>query len=341
MRKYHFISLTSIAVTLFLSSCATFQAKKKVNLAPFAENAVSIVGEIEYGLSKARAIHVRPFIGGPASITYENQWKKLVRFLRGIVAYSVQVVTISQSSMSDEQKAEALSDYIADLSVPVINDPKLDFRISKDEFKTMIKNIRNQDDYLAAMNAAQPVIDEMARLAELVIEDLKEAQNAARSEVVTKIEEYHAPVLKFRDSYKDWQGRTIQIADYLTRWGLGEKEVEDSLLILDPTLKKYLQTGKPMTNEISGKIGKEVIERLQAGNVIQAQLLPEFEQYQKEMRELDELISIADRGTKQSKAAINIWRRSHQIMAAGITEPAAIDLFGIAKAAVKTVAPIP
>jgi hypothetical protein len=70
-------------------------------------------------------------------------------------------------------------------------------------------------------------------------------------------------------------------------------------------------------------------------------MLPELEQFQKEMQELDNLISIADRGIRQSKGAIVVWRRSHQTMAAGITEPAAIDLFGIAQAAVRKVAPIP
>jgi hypothetical protein len=59
------------------------------------------------------------------------------------------------------------------------------------------------------------------------------------------------------------------------------------------------------------------------------------------MRELDELILIADRGIRQSKGAISVWRRSHQMMAAGITDPSAIDLFGIAQAAVRKVAPIP
>ena len=59
------------------------------------------------------------------------------------------------------------------------------------------------------------------------------------------------------------------------------------------------------------------------------------------MHELDDLVAVSTRGIKQSKAAIAIWRRSHQTMVAGITEPAAIDLFGIAQAALKKVAPIP
>jgi len=341
MRKNLIILLSAIAFMVFQVGCAAFQSQKKVNLAPFAENAVSIVSEVEYGLSKARAIHVRSFIGGPATQTYKAQWIKMGRFLRGIVAYSVQLVTISQSDMSDNKKARALADYIAGLATPIYEDPSLGFKISRDEFISITENIKNQDDYFKAMNAAQPIVDEVARLAEEVLEDLKDAQEAARFEVAGRIEEYHAPVLKYRESYKEWQGRTIQTASFLTRWGLGEKSVEDSILIFDPSLKEFLQPGQPLTYEIANKIGQLVISKLEAGKVIQSHLFPEMEQYQKEMRELDDLIAIADRGIKQSKAAIVIWRRAHQTMAAGITEPAAIDLFGIAKAAVQKIAPIP
>jgi hypothetical protein len=38
---------------------------------------------------------------------------------------------------------------------------------------------------------------------------------------------------------------------------------------------------------------------------------------------------------------VTVWRRSHQTMAAGITSPAAIDLFGVAKTAMKSVTPLP
>jgi hypothetical protein len=96
-----------------------------------------------------------------------------------------------------------------------------------------------------------------------------------------------------------------------------------------------------MTFEIAGKISNLLRVRLEGGKLIQDHLYPEMEQFQKEMQELDNLIAIADRGIRQSKGAIAVWRRSHQTMAAGITEPAAIDLFGIAQAAVRKVAPIP
>jgi len=341
MRKILFFSLLIIAITILSSGCAAFQPQKKINLAPFAENAVSIVSEVEYGLSQARAIHTRPFIGGPATIEYQDQWNKMGRFLRGIVAYSVQIVTISQSDMSDKKKAASLSEYMAGLTSPVFEDPELGFNIGQEEFSKIVENIRNQDNYFAAMNAAQPVVDEVARVAEEVLIDLRYAQNGARLEVARKIEADHATVLKFKDELKEGQERTLQSTVYLSRWRAGEENMDDSLLTYDPALREFLKPGQKMTFEVAGKISNLLRSRLEGGKLIQEHMFPELEQYQKEMQELDELIAVADRGIRQSKGAISVWRRSHQTMAAGITEPAAMDLFGIAQAAVRKVAPIP
>jgi hypothetical protein len=328
-------------ITVFNFGCAAFQAQKKINLAPFAENAVSIVSEVAYGLSQARAIHVRPLIGGPSSQDYRDPWIKMGRFLKGIVAYSVQIVTISQSDMSEKKKAGILADYIEGLATPIFEDPSLGFQITREEFNSITVNIRNQDDYFKAMNAAQPVVDEVSRVAEIVLTDLKEAQDKARLEVAHKIEKDHAPVLQYKDELKEGVDRTLQSAVYLSRWKSGEKSMEDSLLQQDPALRELLTPGQTMSFEIAAKISTLLRNRLEGGKLIQDYLYPEMEQFQKEMQELDDLIAIADRGIKQSKAAIVVWRRAHQTMAAGITEPAAIDLFGIAKAAVKKVAPIP
>ena len=38
--------LIIILLTILMTNCATFKSSKKVNLAPFAENAVSIVSKI-------------------------------------------------------------------------------------------------------------------------------------------------------------------------------------------------------------------------------------------------------------------------------------------------------
>ena len=191
------------------------------------------------------------------------------------------------------------------------------------------------------MNGAQPIIDEVARVANKIIDDLKIAQDNARIEVSDRIEKDHAPVLNFRKDIKAAQTRTFQTLNYGIRYSFGDKSILDTMLFYDPQLRAYLKPGEELTQETWDAIEQRIVFRLDLIKQIQEQLIPEIEQYQSEMRELDDLISIAERGISQSKAAINVWRQSHQTMAAGITEPAAIDLFGIAKAAIKKVAPIP
>jgi hypothetical protein len=341
MRKILVSFLFGVGLMTLLISCAASQAQKKINLAPFAENAVSIVSEVEYGLSQARAIHIRPFIGGPATIEYQEQWNRMGRILRGIVAYSVQIVTISQSDMSDKEKAAALSDYMAGLAAPILDDPEIGLTLTREEFSIAVENIRNQGDYIKAMNAAQSIVDEVARSAEEVIRDLRDAQDGARLEVARKIETDHASFLKFKNELKKGQERTLQSIVYLSRWRAGQESMVDSLLINDPALREYLKPGQKITFETAGKISNLLRTRLEGGKLILEQMFPEMEQYHNEMQELDELITIADRGIRQSRGAVAVWRRSHQMMAAGITDPAALDLFGVAQAAVRKVAPIP
>ena len=339
--KHIITQLTALALALMAVGCASFQSKQRVNLAPFAENAVSIVSEVEYGLSQARAIHTREFIDGPAVKHYEAQWKKVGRILRGIVAYSIAVVTISESNISDEEKAGALADYLAGIAEPVRANQVKRFKITEADLQATLDRIRQQENYFAAMNAAQPLIDEVARVARLAIEDLKTAQDEARMEVAGRIEADHAPVLSFRETLKEGQTRTFRSLNYAIRINKGEEEMIDSLFAFDPQLKSYLKPGGKIDQEVVDKIEQRFIWRLQTVKLVQDQIFPELERYEEEMRELDNLIMIADRGIKQSKGAIIVWRRSHQTMALGITEPAAIDLFGVAQAAVRKVVPLP
>jgi ribosomal protein S8 len=339
--KHTVTVLTVLALVLMTVGCATFQSKQKVNLAPFAENAVSIVAEVEYGLSQARAIHVREFIDGPAVKEYEAQWKRVGKILRGIVAYSIAVVTISESNLTDKEKANALADYLTGIAEPVRANQWERFKITESELKATLDRIRKQENYFAAMNAAQPIIDEVARVARLAIEDVKTAQDAARIEVAGRIEAEHAPVLSFRESIKEGQTRTFRSLNYAIRINKGEEGMIDSLFAYDPQLKSYLKPGGKVDQEVVDNIEQRFIWRLQTVKLIQDQIYPELERYEEEMRELDDLIMIADRGIKQSKGAIIVWRRAHQTMAAGITEPAAIDLFGVAQSAVRKVVPLP
>jgi len=328
-------------LAIILVGCSAFQSTKKINIAPFAENAVSIVGEIEYGLSKGRAIHIRSFLDGPNVQEYEKTWQKLSMFLKGIVAYSIKVVTISMSDLDENEKANMLADYLERLAVNIFDEPDVGFEMTQTQYNNSIENIRKAETYIGAMEGAQPIVDEVSRVANKIIEELKVAQENARTEVADRIVAEHESMISFRKSLKVSKTKTFRSIDFLTKYKFGNKAVLDSLFNLDPQLQDYVQPGEKYTLEVQNKIENRLMFRLETIRKIQEQIFPELEQYRTEMTELDNLIAIANRGINQSKAAIAIWRQSHQTMASGITEPAAIDLFGITKAAVRTVAPIP
>jgi len=328
-------------LAIILVGCSAFQSTKKINIAPFAENAVSIVSEIEYGLSKGRAIHIRSFLDGPNVQEYEKTWQKLSMFLKGIVAYSIKVVTISMSDLDDNEKANMLADYLERLAVNIFDEPDVGFEMTQTQYNNSIENIRKAETYIGAMEGAQPIVDEVSRVANKIIEELKVAQENARTEVADRIVAEHESMISFRKSLKVSKTKTFRSIDFLTKYKFGNKAVLDSLFNLDPQLQDYVQPGEKYTLEVQNKIENRLMFRLETIRKIQEQIFPELEQYRTEMTELDNLIAIANRGINQSKAAIAIWRQSHQTMASGITEPAAIDLFGITKAAVRTVAPIP
>ena len=61
----------------------------------------------------------------------------------------------------------------------------------------------------------------------------------------------------------------------------------------------------------------------------------------RQQAELEELVASFNKALRQARVAIIAWSRAHQRLASGITDPAEIDIFGIAKKAAGDYLPIP
>jgi len=49
------------------TGCSQFKKQKRLNLGPFAEDMITVAGEVQYGLAQNRPIYIREFAGGPAN----------------------------------------------------------------------------------------------------------------------------------------------------------------------------------------------------------------------------------------------------------------------------------
>jgi len=335
-------AVSSLVLAAWLASgCATFVGRKHVNLAPFAENAVSVAADIEYGLVRTRTVYTRPYVDGPAVARYTSQWGDIRTMLRGIVAYAVEVVTISQSHMTEPEQARALATYVNGLGRPIIEAGLRDLRFTPHAFDSLVTRIGTQKKYLSALNAAQPIVDEVARVAADTLEALKGSLEVAREEVSNRIHAEHVGLLGYRDDLRERQTGTLRSLRLLNQARRGSATAVDSMLTEDPALLDFLKDPAHPSRADFKAIEDRLLARVAIFRSIREQLVPEMDQQDREMRELDDLVFEGRTSIGKATAAVEIWRRSHQTMAAGITDPAAIDLFGIAKQAVKKVSPLP
>ena len=330
-----------LIVAGLVTGCSTFQAKKEVNLAPFAENAINIVSDIELGLIKARTIYTRPFVDGPAVATYTEAWQQMDELLRGIVAYSVEVVTISQSKMKEQDQAAALARYLEYMAEKGAESGSQRTILTPADIDTVLADVRSQEKLLDGLKAAQVVVDEVERIAEDELSQLGDLLDAAREEVADKITAQHDDVLSFRDDLRRGQVMTFESIRLLAHLNRGQTGYADSLFTHDPQLTQYVKDVRRPTLDELRAIEDRLVFRLKAYKMLRDEITPEMELYAKEMMELDDLVFAGRNSIRQARGAVTIWRRSHQTMAAGITSPAAIDLFGVARSALKTAVPLP
>ena len=98
-----------MSATFLLAGCSSSKWLKteSANLAPFAEQTISMVGQLNYSVSREEILYLRgmiDYMGGPEVLDrYLGLEEQVIRMLKGMVAYSLQVVAISEQDISTEK----------------------------------------------------------------------------------------------------------------------------------------------------------------------------------------------------------------------------------------------
>jgi hypothetical protein len=91
-QKFLSKALISLSVVLLLTGCSSSKWLKteSANLAPFAEQTISMVGELNYSVSREQILYLRgmvDYMGGPEILDrYLGLEKQVIRMLKGMVA---------------------------------------------------------------------------------------------------------------------------------------------------------------------------------------------------------------------------------------------------------------
>lgn len=328
-----------LLITVLLGGCSAFKAKRRVDLTPFAQYLIAMSEDIQYGLSEEKAIWLRRYMGEPEVAQLLREYGRVTdrtrRILRAILAYSIEVVTLAQLEADGPEKAQALAGYLEYLKRPAVETADFDVHITPEKFDEILADIRTRKDLIDAINAAQPIADEVARITGEHISQVEVLQVRLEDAITASIEREHASQLKFVETLNTQHSRALEDLTHVLDYIDGDREALALLREADPVLMRNIpKTREPSEEQIVGLIDM-LLARLDKIERVRESLKSDLEAYETELGELHRLILSHQEAVRKARATALAWAQAHRKLASGVVDPAKIDMFGITRSVIK------
>jgi hypothetical protein len=321
--KFLFLFL-SLAFLAF--GCSSFQSTQRLDLSPFANSMITVAGDIQYSLFQHRLVSVRKAAEGPEVEKFAANVNKLRRIIRGIIAYSIEIVTVSESNKSGSEKAITLADYLEGLKRPVLEEPIPELHLTVEQLDTIIMNVRSKEKFLDALAAAQPLIDEVARATGELTEDSKTQLDMAYLEINKEWENEYSGAIWATNLIKSRQLGTLNALYYGGEYLRGNPNGLDSLFVYDPLSKELFPEGHKLTRGDLLKIESRLYNKLGLVQDLKDIFQQDMIDYEEGLLELDEVKQAYNDALRKARTAVLMWTRAHLQLSRGVTEPAEIDI---------------
>lgn len=317
-----------IAVIL-LSGCSKFLKSESENLTPFASHTISMVSSLEYGLTDDELLYLRridDYIDDDAPfVRFQALENQVSSQLKALVVYSIQMVTISELPISENEKSNALADILVSLSELVNKDQVVSREKSDIELgKNIIAEVRVSENYLDSLRILLPSINAFSAHALNVVDELELEKRTIVSLLEHAIDNKYGSAIAFdhtlhlvRNAYYDaliamaYYGDT-QDAKYLD-------QVRAARI---PVVNGILKDKKSLTTAEMRNLHKLMTERMANLNENYSQMKADIDAYHDSHRELKKMVETKEAGIKEARLTFIVWGRAYQKMALGKTEPA-------------------
>lgn len=333
---------------VFLTGCEKFVKKESENLAPFSKQTIDLVGTIEYSLNNTQVLYLREIhdyieVENPYEryFALENQVENM---LTALVAYSLQIVAISEQNITDNEKSNLIADVVLEL-VGLVRKDEVVVNTNRDDEKNeeVIAQVRQSEEYLAALRLLLPLINEFSAHAGRVLDELANENQKLVLLIDSAIDKKYASALELKNELrmvKDDMYRTlINLSQYsLTKdTAYFEKMKSYGMFSVQAATKNK----KSLNSKEMAQLHKDITAELRVLNENYSQLLPDIREYQQSHKELLELIEFKEDAIGEARLTFVVWSRAYQKMASGKTDPAewfdisdsGALIFGVAKKA--------
>jgi hypothetical protein len=329
LRLLAFVTMVALG-----SGCSSFKSSRHINVAPFAENTVAMIGEVQRATKPIVWVYLKKYEDLQTIEDVREGFAPARTLMRGVALYSTQIVSIYESNLPESRKVAELAHYLdGAIRERIQSDPMAQQFFTAGRLDTAVAEARKSSTFLGALGAAQPVVSAALSFGNDVYDSVDIRIEIAADDIDHRIETEWAPLKTQVAELTDLELRAIREYTLLARYRLGDAATLDTLRSLDPAVTSAIPTGKPPSATALDATEKRLLSNIDTVNGLRAHLDKEYEIYQAEQRELDTLRSQSQEAARLGRITLILWARSHRNLAGGVAVPAQIDLMGMFRSA--------
>ena len=325
MKSRKLTVIVFIYLVFTLAGCGgKFMKTQSEDLAPFADQTISLVAEIGTGIEKAQTIAVGEFIdiNDPDVSQYIRLREEINEVFRAIVLYSIDIVTIAESGRSGQEKAAALANYLEAVEEPIDTETDVKLRLTKTEMKGIMDSIRAQDSLYDGLVAAQPLINEVARYGDAILERMRLALLNVDKKLGAAIDDRFRYLTTLGSSLEEKIYLLTEAEGYIVAYKKGDRRALDKLRQMEVMgLKGMIPPGKLTWKQID-ELDQFILSRIVSIQQIMKEHDFSLKVYLDTRQELNDIVVNRLARIASGRLFLFTWARAHQKMASGKMKPA-------------------
>ncbi len=321
------LSLKTLFLVLAVASvsgCASVKGKftstKEANVGFFADQTIAMLSRADFGLDRRGTIYIREFFdeNGTEEKRFFELTNAVETALRGVVRYTIAIVTIAETEKTEIDRIKAYVKYIKGVQQ---NSEKM-LKLKPGHYDQILARVEQQDKFLAAIQQAQPIINAFGRYIQTLVDEIYDAAEVLEKKLDSRIDEKYEEVIRYQQSHNREKYLVLRALSDLDDAYQNDESAFKRLIQSDAVRsKKLIPQSVPNEEELS-KLAQYLLNRLEVMHKIWQEIEPDWQLYRKTHRELDESHIKVLENTNRLRLTMIVWLRAHQKMAAGITNPA-------------------
>ncbi len=316
-----------LSTCLLFTACSSmgdmgdkFTSTHVEDISVFSDNTVALIRDLDLATERADAIYIREYLkmDEPEEMQLASAVKKTNILMQQITDYSIEIVTLSETPVSEDEKIIRYHDYMKPIAVAMAQNLELD----AGHYDKTMEDIRESGSFRDALKAAQPIINGVSRTANNYSNLTIESIETVIAKIDQSIEREYAEVISYQEGLEFEKYEVLKGIGYVYESFRGDDKAYKKLRSSNVILDKSLTPASRPSNEGLIKIRDHLLVRLDILHTVGNEIAPDWEIYRASLNELNETSTEAVTSTNRIRIVAMMWVRAHGKMASGKTKPA-------------------